>query len=57
MFIEVECGGGDSSWRLGGGESVMVIVPVYILSLSPSLFYLVGRQRCTFWTSYLGGHK
>ena len=54
MCFEVERGG-EYAWRYGG-ESAMVIVLVYISSLSP-LLYLCSRLRCMFSTSYLGGLK
>jgi len=54
-FVEVECGS-ESAWRYGG-ESTMVIVLVYISSLSPFLVYLYGRLRCMISSSYLGEPK
>jgi len=51
----VECGS-EYACRYGG-ESTMVIVLVYISSLTPFLLYLYGRLRCMFSTSYLGGAK
>jgi hypothetical protein len=55
VCFEVECGSEYASKY--GGESTMVIVLVYISSLSPFLLYLYGRLRCMFSTSYLGGLK
>jgi len=55
VYFEVQCGC-EYAWRYGH-ECAMVIVLVYISSLSPSLLYLYGRLRCMFSTSYLGGLK
>jgi hypothetical protein len=52
--FKVECGS-EYAWRYDGGERTMVIVLVYISSLSPSLVYRYGKLRCMLFTSYLGG--
>jgi len=56
MCFKVESGT-EYTWRYGG-ESTMVIMLVYISSLSPYLSYLYRRPSCMFSNYYdLGGPK